>query len=99
MEPGAGYAAHEDSYDVAIIVLEGEVETLGKRAKPFDVIFYAEGEPHGMENPGDKVAKYIVFEFHGRRNERLRRLKGFLEKISDFQYLKNKIISLIKWVK
>ena len=28
---GAGYEAHADPYDVAIIVLEGEVETLGRR--------------------------------------------------------------------
>ena len=63
---GSGYDSHIDSHDVAIIVLEGEVETLGQRVKPHGVIFYAGGEPHGMRNPGSTDAKYLVFEFHGR---------------------------------
>lgn len=67
LSSGAGYPPHADPYNVAIIMLEGEVETLGQRAKPFDVIFYAAGELHGMRNPAGTTAKYIVFEFHGRR--------------------------------
>src|SRR5204862_42584 len=47
LEPGAGYDAHADAYDVAIVVLEGEVETIGGRAAPHDAIFYRAGEPHG----------------------------------------------------
>lgn len=65
LEPGAGYEPHSDDYDVIIVVLEGEVETLGQRVKPHGVIFYAAGEPHGMNNPGDVAARYVVFEFHG----------------------------------
>lgn len=65
LAPGAEYAAHVDAHDVAIVVLEGEVETLGERARPHDVILYPAGEPHGMRNPGATTAKYIVFEFHG----------------------------------
>lgn len=64
LAPGAGYEPHRDDYDVAIILLEGEVETLGQRVKPHSVIFYAAGEPHGMHNPGETAAKYVVFEFH-----------------------------------
>jgi quercetin dioxygenase-like cupin family protein len=64
--PGAGYKPHSDMYDVAIVILEGEVETLGERAGPYSVIFYAAGKPHGMQNPGTAAAKYIVFEFHTR---------------------------------
>jgi mannose-6-phosphate isomerase-like protein (cupin superfamily) len=63
--PGAGYEPHIDAYDVAIIVLEGEVETLGERVAPHSVIFYPAGVPHGMRNPAETIAKYIVFEFHG----------------------------------
>ncbi|MFC1594756.1 hypothetical protein ACFL38_05455 [Candidatus Omnitrophota bacterium] len=66
LAPGAGYDPHIDTYDVALVMLEGEVETLGVRVKPHSVIYYAAGEPHGMRNPGKKVAKYIVFEFHSR---------------------------------
>jgi hypothetical protein len=66
LTPGGGYDPHIDDYDVAIIVLEGEIETLGERVRPYGVIFYAAGEPHGMHNPGKILAKYTVFEFHGR---------------------------------
>ena len=68
LKPKTGYSPHVDSYDVAIILLEGEVETIGTRAKPHSVIFYEAGEPHGMFNPSDSIAKYVVFEFHGKRN-------------------------------
>ena len=74
LTPGSGYASHADDYDVVIVVLEGEVETLGRRAGPHSVIFYAAGEPHGMRNPGQQTAKYVVFEFHGRKFVILRRL-------------------------
>lgn len=66
LTPGAGYSPHADPYDVALIILEGEVETLDRRAHPHDVIFYAAGAPHGIRNPGTVPAKYLVFEFHGR---------------------------------
>ena len=46
------------------MVLEGEIETLGERVGAHSVIFYPAGEPHGMRNPGEAVAKYVVFEFH-----------------------------------
>ena len=68
MAPGASYAAHVDAYDVAIVVLEGEVETLGQRVGAHGVIFYAAGESHGMSNPGQTTARYVVFEFHGSRS-------------------------------
>ena len=62
--PGSGYEAHIDAYDVGIIVLEGEIETLGERVSQ-GAIFYRAGEPHGIRNPGSAIAKYVVFEFHG----------------------------------
>ncbi len=65
--PAAGYEPHVDEHDVGIVVLEGEVELLGKRVGPYSVVFCPSGEPHGIYNPGDVVAKYVVFEFHGNR--------------------------------
>jgi|SRR5579864_626693 len=65
LKPGAGYEPHVDAYDIAIVVLEGECETLGERVRPYGVIFCPAGEPHGMRNLGGETAKYIVFEFHG----------------------------------
>lgn len=65
VDPGGGYDPHTDCHDVLLYVLEGEVETLGRRVGPRGVIFYRAGEPHGLGNPGDIVATYLVFEFHG----------------------------------
>jgi mannose-6-phosphate isomerase-like protein (cupin superfamily) len=64
LQPGGGYESHVDAYDVAIVVLEGAVETLGQRVEPQSVIYYAAGEPHGMRNVGTTPARYLVFEFH-----------------------------------
>jgi mannose-6-phosphate isomerase-like protein (cupin superfamily) len=64
LAPGAGYAPHVDAYDVAIVTLEGTVETLGSRVEPMSVIYYAAGESHGMRNVGATPARYLVFEFH-----------------------------------
>jgi hypothetical protein len=66
LEPGAGYEEHVDPYDVAIVLLEGEIQVLGAKAGPQCVVFCAAGEPHGMFNSGESVARYLVFEFHGR---------------------------------
>ena len=65
LQPGAGYPAHADKYDVAIIVFSGTVETLGKTVGPGGSIYYAAGQRHGMRNVGKDPAKYLVFEFHG----------------------------------
>ena len=65
LQPGSGYPPHVDAYDVAILTLRGTVETLGRQVGPNSVIFYAGGEPHGMENVGTSPAIYVVFEFHG----------------------------------
>jgi hypothetical protein len=64
LQPGAGYEAHADAYDVAIILLSGEIETIGERVRPLGLIFYSAGELHGMKNVGTTPAVYLVFEFH-----------------------------------
>ncbi|MEI6563413.1 MAG: cupin domain-containing protein [bacterium] len=63
--PGGGYGSHHDEHDVVIVMLEGEVESLGCRIGPHGVIYYAAGEPHGMRNPGSIPARYLVMEYHG----------------------------------
>ncbi|HET7805924.1 MAG TPA: cupin domain-containing protein [Pseudolabrys sp.] len=71
LQPGAGYPPHADAYDVAIVVLSGQVETLGQKVEPFSAVYYAAGEMHGMRNVGHAVARYLVFEFHGRPVEQV----------------------------
>lgn len=67
IQPGAGYAPHSDPYDVAIVTLQGDVETLGERVPRDSLIFYTAGDLHGLRNPGEVPAIYLVFEFHSRR--------------------------------
>lgn len=64
LEPNAGYMPHVDAYDVALLVVGGTVETVGKTIGPTGVIFYPAGEPHGIKNVGHDRASYLVFEFH-----------------------------------
>jgi quercetin dioxygenase-like cupin family protein len=98
LEPGGGYEPHVDAYDVAIVVLEGELETIDGRAKPHDVIFFLAAEAHGMRNVGDTVARYVVFEFHGRTSlvrDAPSAAKVLLTKVRDRQRLKRKLAKLL----
>jgi uncharacterized cupin superfamily protein len=65
LQPNAGYAAHADSHDVAILVLSGSVKINRRRMEPHGVLYFPAGEVHGMRNPGPVTARYLVFEFHG----------------------------------
>lgn len=68
VSPGGGYAEHIDAHDVAILLLAGEVKTLGQTVQAPSVIFYAGGRKHGLRNNGNTTVRYLVFEFHGQRN-------------------------------
>jgi mannose-6-phosphate isomerase-like protein (cupin superfamily) len=65
VQPEAGYKAHADSHDVAIVTLSGSVQTAGRRLGQNNVIYFPAGEVHGMDNPESESARYLVFEFHG----------------------------------
>ena len=65
LQPDAGYATHADTHDVAIVVLSGSVETMGRRIERHGVVYFPAGEMHDMKNPGSATARYLVFEFHG----------------------------------
>lgn len=64
MAGGGGYDAHADAYDVAIMLLEGAVETLGRTVRAPAVIFHPANAPHGLRAAGEDAARYLVFEFH-----------------------------------
>lgn len=64
LQPGAGYPPHRDPHDLAIVTLEGSVETLGRTVPPTSVVYCGAGELHGMRNPSAEPARYLVFEFH-----------------------------------
>jgi mannose-6-phosphate isomerase-like protein (cupin superfamily) len=75
MKPGVGYEPHADTHDVLLVVLDGEIETLGRRLGPDSVVFCQSGEPHGLKSVGSSPARYLVFEFH--REGLMRRLPRF----------------------
>jgi len=62
--PGFGYDAHADDHDVAIILLDGNVTTLGRTVKAPAMIYHPAGKLHGLVNTGEVPARYLVFEFH-----------------------------------
>jgi quercetin dioxygenase-like cupin family protein len=66
LAPGAGHAPHAHAYEAAMVVLEGELETLGGRVTENGLVYYSGGETHSIRNPGGDAARYVVFEFHGR---------------------------------
>ena len=63
LKPGGGYDAHIDAYDVAIVLLSGSIETIGQTIENKGVVYYSAGTLHGMRNPGQDIARYLVFEF------------------------------------
>jgi quercetin dioxygenase-like cupin family protein len=65
LKPDGGYDPHADDYDVALILLSGVVETLGRRVDSPSVVFYSANRTHGIRNTGTSTAKYLVVEFHG----------------------------------
>jgi mannose-6-phosphate isomerase-like protein (cupin superfamily) len=66
LQPGAGYEAHADGYDVAVVLLAGSIEIGEVVLRNRGVAYFAAAEMHGMHNPGSQTATYIVFEFDRR---------------------------------
>jgi quercetin dioxygenase-like cupin family protein len=64
MAGGRGYNGHADAYDVAIVLVEGAVETLDRIVRAPAVIFHPAQAPHGLRAAGEGPARYLVFEFH-----------------------------------
>ncbi|HAV12299.1 MAG TPA: hypothetical protein DCX06_02220, partial [Opitutae bacterium] len=63
--PGGGYDMHADDHDIAIIVLEGTVETTGRTINTGELIWHPANHEHDMWNHSNEAARYVVFEFHG----------------------------------
>ena len=99
--PGEGYDPHSDHYNVAAIVLDGELETLGQKIRQYDIAFYLSEDSHGMRNTGRHTAKYIIFEFHS-YNEAHKRIfiamADFFSKITDPVRWKRKLKAIFKFL-
>lgn len=64
LRPGAGYPSHVDEHDVAILLLTGRIATNGVIHEAPSLIYFPGGAPHDMQNAGEALARYLVFEFH-----------------------------------
>jgi len=64
---GTGHDVHADDYDVAIILIGGTVETLGRTVTAPALLFHPAGALHGMRSTGAEAARYLVIEFEGNR--------------------------------
>jgi mannose-6-phosphate isomerase-like protein (cupin superfamily) len=67
LKPGSGYPEHKDRHDVAILLVDGVINVGKIHLKPFSFLHIPAGRPHGMHNPGPMEARYLVFEFHGKK--------------------------------
>ncbi|MHB1348095.1 MAG: hypothetical protein ACYCXK_11470, partial [Candidatus Humimicrobiaceae bacterium] len=101
MNPGIGVDTHFDIYDVVSIMLEGEAETLEKKAVPYDVIFYAAGKPHSIHNRGSNIARELVFEFHTNKAGLIMRnpclLSYYFKKLITLQFWKRRLKKILKF--
>ena len=70
-----GYAPHRDEYDVAILLLDGAVTTLGKVVHAPAVIFHPARALHGLRGHSEKQAFYLVIEFHGKYIDELTQIE------------------------
>jgi quercetin dioxygenase-like cupin family protein len=61
--PGKGSQPHQDSHDVAVIVLKGAVETTSGRVEAPGIIFHPAGTTHFIRSVGEKPARYLAIEF------------------------------------
>jgi hypothetical protein len=61
--PGEGSPPHQDPHDVAVIVLEGAVETTSGRVEAPGIIFHPAGRTHFLRSVGTQPARYLAIEF------------------------------------
>jgi quercetin dioxygenase-like cupin family protein len=61
--PGEGSAPHEDPHDVAVVVLEGAIETTSGRVEAPGIIFHPAGRTHFVRSVGTQPARYLAIEF------------------------------------
>lgn len=65
--PGAGYEAHRDAHDVALLMYSGTIKIGMRVLKGPGLAYFPASELHGLRNIGNEPARYLVFEFHSSR--------------------------------
>lgn len=80
-EYGGGYKEHCDEHDVAILLLEGSIKTMGRIVSAPAVVFHPAKELHGLRGAGNAIARYLVTEFHGPHSQQLSKYSVFRKQI------------------
>lgn len=62
---GGGYREHQDKHDVALLLFQGTVKTMGREVTAPAVVLYPANALHGLSGASDTPARYLVVEFHG----------------------------------
>ncbi|MCI0622523.1 MAG: hypothetical protein L0387_12830 [Acidobacteria bacterium] len=60
---GEGSAPHRDPHDVAVVVLQGAMETTSGRVEAPGIIFHPAGRTHFLRSVGLQPARYLAIEF------------------------------------
>lgn len=81
--PGQGYAPHADGYDVAIVLLAGTIETLGRTIAAPALCYHPAGALHGLRACGATPARYLVFELARAPRNPLKRAIGLAGAVTE----------------
>jgi quercetin dioxygenase-like cupin family protein len=63
-EPGVSFGLHRDRYDLALVLLNGNMNMMGVKLKDPTALFVEAGTPHWMQNPDQSPTSLLVVEFH-----------------------------------
>jgi hypothetical protein len=64
-EPGQGYSAHSDSYDIFLFVSCGQVRINQRTVIDGGFYYHPATQQHELKNTGYGIAKILVIEIHG----------------------------------
>lgn len=66
LDHGGVSPEHVDPHDVLMLTVDGEIETMGERVEPENLVFHPAGVPHSIRNVGEGPSRYLVIELQGR---------------------------------
>ena len=69
----AGVKPHRSDHDLAIILMDGRIDTMHSEISAPAVLFFPAGIPHWTKNVGQIATSSFVFEFHGDKGVSLQR--------------------------
>ena len=65
LKMGAGMELDKHAHDLAMLLMEGRINSMHTEIPAPGVLFFPSGTPHWTKNVGQIMATSFVFEFHG----------------------------------